>query len=235
MRVCLVSRDYLADDFSKSLSEIISVADANKCSVITMSLFSIDNVNQHLQLSLYLRKTKHVQKLVFESGDLNRETDLLTEVWCKGLEHPFIFKRQFATSSEPEERKLSLMNQLHYRLVDGALILICGEANITKWDRKRRSIADAFGFLSRVQTLRPKIIINPWHTRCRRYEANLKRSKMSEGRTVVSVWNQCSHIRGDGKTPWVAFRNGQNITTSITELRSPIHSRSDIRIGVLDA
>jgi hypothetical protein len=48
------------------------------------------------------------------------------------------------------------------------------------------------------------------------------------------VWNKWkSEIKGEARTPWVAFYDGKNISGRIRELETPVTGRPDIRVGVL--
>lgn len=230
--ICLVAREYLADDFREHLSDLIAIAEKQRCESLMLSLFSLDRKASH-EIPELLERCHHLKNIILETGDLTTEEDLQTEVWVRHLDRPFIFKRQFAQSSEPPDRKSRLVQQLPYRVFGESVVLICGEANILKVDRRKKRVVDQFGVLPKLEQSGVRFVLNGWHTKAFRYEINEKRKALSKGRLLVSVWNTWKERGRDGKIPWIAYANGNNITGRIRELDKPIIRRPDIRVGIL--
>lgn len=108
-------------------------------------------------------------------------------------------------------------------------MLACGEANIVSTQRGSSDITDPMGFMANLDDKR--LILNPTHTRMKRWEMARKRQQFSiGGRTVVSVWNPDNK---DPRTalPWQAYRNGAAISDRIEQVPMPSHS---IYMGVLE-
>lgn len=234
MRVALVSREYEQFDFSKPLNRIVEIADDYGCEYVVFSLFSLHRKKALLKLSDLFSKTKFVRRVILETGDLWNETDLRTEILCKELEYPLMFRRQFAFSTEPNSRKQNLIRQLQFRSVDNTCTLICGETNMLKVDRKQKQVLDPHNILDALIDQNISLVISPWHTKCFRYEINEKRRALSKGRWVLSTWNQYKKRGRDGKYPWVAFCDGLDRTTEIIEYKNLIPNRPDIRVGFID-
>jgi hypothetical protein len=115
------------------------------------------------------------------------------------------------------------------RSFGSTLMLACGEANIVSTQRGSPDITDPMGFMANLADKR--LILNPTHTRMKRWEMAKKRRQFSiDGRTVVSVWNPDNK---DPRTalPWQAYRNGAAVSDQIKQVPMPSHS---IYMGVLE-
>ena len=142
-------------------------------------------------------------------------------------------KQRFAKSSAPDAEKRAFLGDLPKRQVQDALLVICGETNITSLDRCSGMFHDPYSFADRLREMHVRVVLNPIHDYMRRYEMRMKRQYYSlQARTVISVWNQ-----GKGSEPhlpWTIYLDGHDRTKSVVELPRSFKDRPDIRIGVLD-
>jgi hypothetical protein len=115
------------------------------------------------------------------------------------------------------------------------MLLLCGEANIVRTQRSKVGIVDDFHFMPWLRNLRITLVLNPSHTYMHRPEMSRKREAISRSeRTLISVWNRGDEKKGpESKLPWVAYRNGKNITDEIKEVSLPAELRHGIRMGVI--
>lgn len=239
-KVLLVSKDLGKECFLNHLGDLAKIAETEKCHTLMLALHSVnDNDGQiKVESKQVFGETRSFPKIVIlESGSIDKEitfVEVFSRMRGKITQKQFV--RHFATSTAGKTEKQKLIAEFETRSrhfdKDQALV-ICGEANVIKTKRPNRAICDEFQFLDLLKKTKTKILMNPWHTYCKRPEANWKRAALSSnGRTVISVWNRWEGtIRGETKLPWVAFHNGQNVTQKIKEIKNPFAERPDIRIG----
>jgi hypothetical protein len=115
------------------------------------------------------------------------------------------------------------------------MLLLCGEANIVRTQRGKTDIVDEFNFRSRLRHLKISLVLNPSHTYMHRPEMASKRQAISRAaQNVISVWNRGDPKKGsESKLPWVAYRNGKDITGEIQEICLPDELRHGIRMGII--
>ncbi len=247
-KALLVSKDLGKPCFLKHLSDIVLIAEKEKCQTMMLALHSVDDDDGKIELNYddVFGSTKLYPKyVILEFGSVEKEitfVEVFSRVRGKLSRRRFV--RHFATSTAGRELKMKLVAEFqkrHRHISRSEALVICGESNVIKTMRSDRSckgsppIVDEFNFLNLLKETRTEVIWNPWHTWSRRYEVNLKRAALArDGRTVVSVWNSWKGvIRGEAKVPWVAFQNGHNVTNTVRELPQQITSRPDVRVGVL--
>ena len=95
-------------------------------------------------------------------------------------------------------------------------VLLCGETNVVKYDKGKKSVIDYFGVLKAIPS-ETRIILNPVHDRMTRFEMKLKRAFLSKhNRLVISVWNKGKTDKKgknrDGRNPpWTIYSDGKEI------------------------
>lgn len=202
-KIALISRDYEAADFRKSLNRILQAADDLGCNHAYFSLYSVHRTSRLLDLSWMLESRAHLERVVLETGDLWNETDLRTEVWCRDLDYPRLYKRQFAFSAEPQKTKQRFISQFQHRVIDDMAVCICGEIGIVRINRGTGRIVDDFSYRRLLTEYKVNLLVNPFHTKAFRYEINMKRKHLSQdGRWTISVWNEYRNRGRDDACPW---------------------------------
>jgi hypothetical protein len=238
-KVALISHDYnVLDsrghfDYSEHFGRINKVCDHQGCDTILYALWTIDSTAplKRTQDTIF-RSLSHLQRVIVEIYDPPDSFDHV-ETWVRGSEHPIVARQRFAQSSASDTEKQQFLNDLTVRQVSSAMLMICGESNITSLVRASGQFNDPYRFIGQLQAANTRIILNPIHDYMTRYEMRKKRQFYSrEGRTVISVWNQ-----GRGKEawlPWTVFHDGSEMTNRVRELERPFPERPDIRIGIID-
>jgi hypothetical protein len=247
-QVMLVSRDLGEKCFREHLGQIMKLAENERCDTVMFSLYTVDDEAGTRTVSarqIFASTRTYPKTVLLECGGIEKEITFV-QVFSRvrgRLSHRQLI-RHFATSTAARKQKEKLIDEFKRRnrhIATSEALVICGESNCIKTMRADRScrgirqIDDEFGFLELLHKTETRIVLNPWHTYCRRPEANWKRSALSRGnRTTISVWNKWSaEIKGEARTPWVAFQNDRNITDRIREIPNPVDGRLDIRVGVL--
>ncbi|MDR3606009.1 MAG: hypothetical protein P4M08_01360 [Oligoflexia bacterium] len=229
-RIMLVSRDLQKPDFTRHISAIMKRADESKCDTISFALFTF---TESPTWEKFFAHTRHVQRVLVEVGEMEKHSgQLIIQLWQRDQKEPRLMTRQFARSSEPSSRKLSLIQQFKKRVTGKLMTLICGELSIINIARPSQAVKDPFGFRKLLDRSKVQVILSPAHTWMVRHEMNKKRAALSKrNRLLVSVWNRDSKRKADSKLPWIAYRNGRKKV--IREIESPISSRPDIRLGLI--
>lgn len=238
-RIGLVSHDYnIADrhgrfDYSEHFARINAACDERGCDTILYALFTWDSRSTiGRSHDAIFDQLANVQRVIIEVGRPPYSADHV-EAWVKGEQEPRLVRQAFAQSIASDADKRQFMDDLPARCFDSALMVLCGEANIVRLRRSKGTWDDSFHFLDRMNELGIRVVLNPIHDYMTRYEMREKRRLYStNGRTVVSVWNQ-----GKGKEardPWNAFVDGQELTHLVRCLPAPCPERPDIRVGIFD-
>jgi len=236
-KLMLVSRNLENYCFASWLKVILKMADDHRVDTIVFALYSFNDGGGLWKLKnrQLFNHTKHVERVLLETADLDleKEENQRIEFWERRKSRPAIIIRQFAKGSEPLARKQAFIRQFQRRVFGNAFILNCGEVNCLvsiKKNHRLVKIADPLGFTRRLKKSKIETIINPSHTRFSRYEISAKKKHLSLGnRTVISVWNDWAQ---QSFRPWSVYKNGLEITDQVVEIRKPIESRPDIRIGL---
>jgi hypothetical protein len=231
-RILLVARDLQQADFSDHIAPVMKVAEAQKADTVSFALFTFRE--QGHSWGDFFRGNRTVQRVLIEIGDFEKANGKqVTQLWQRHRRKPTVMVRQFARSSEPANRKLSLISKFKSRVFGTMLTLICGELSIINTVRGSERIKDPFGFRKLMRRAKIDVVLAPAHTRMARYEMNIKRQALSRNRRLlVSVWNTDTNNKLSGKTPWVAYRNGRKIP--IETIANPVRSRPDIQFGLVD-
>ncbi len=247
-QVMLVSRDLGEKCFGEHLKPIMKLAERERCDTVMFALYTIDDQGGKVSVSsdrIFTETRSYPKTVILECGGMEKEVTFV-EVFTRDrgrLTHKQ-FVRHFATSTEGRIQKEKLIQEFRQRnrhIAKSEALVICGESNCIKTMRDdsscraTRPISDEFGFLKLLGKTDTEIVLNPWHTYCRRPEANWKRAALSRNkRFTLSVWNKWKgEIKGEARTPWVAFHDGKNVTERIREIEAPVIDRPDIRIGIL--
>ena len=248
-RIMLASRDLGENCFYEHMDEIMQIAEREKCETVMFALYTVDDQGGTINLtpkSIFGTTRKFPSTVILESGSMDKEVTYV-EVFSRKigkLSHRQ-FIRHFATSTESRVLKEKLITEFRQRnrhVSKDTALVICGESNAIRTLRSDRScrgidrpINDEFGFLNLLSKTKTKVVGNPWHTYCRRPEANWKKAALSRNkRLTVSVWNKWkAEIRGEARNPWVAYYDGASVTEMIREIPQPIRGRSDIRVAIL--
>ncbi|QDU97132.1 hypothetical protein [Lignipirellula cremea] len=237
-RIALVSHDYTQEcrsglyDYSEDFAAINAACDAAGCDSILYALWTWDNTSpvqrNHQTIFQGLRQ---VERVILEAFD--GEAYGPAEVWFRRHPSPMIAVQQFAASGESDRVKRQFMSDLPRRCFDRSLLMLCGESNIASTMRGTDEFYDPFYFNDWLDEKKVDVIWNPIHDYMRRYEMRRKRAYYSRnGRWVVSVWNQGTP--GESHLPWTVYFDGEELTSHVDELPSPVASRPDIRIGIVD-
>jgi hypothetical protein len=233
-RVLLVARNFFCPPLNGiPLTEIARLADHERCQLILYALSTVDLRDRGpLTYREVFGDSKQVEIVSLETGDVETDEGLRTEVWFRGERRPRIFYRRFAVSNAPKRDKLAFVNEIPSRMIDGIFWIICGEVNIINQIRATKKFVDHYEGLAMVRRRKPRLILNNWHTHCKRHEILKKQSEFSRGTIVLSVW--CELGRRDPRVPWSAHLNGENLTNEVRELPRPLPFRPDVRAGVFD-
>jgi hypothetical protein len=246
-QVMLVSRDLGEKCFGEHLDQIMKLAERERCETVMFALYTVDDQGGKVSVSaerIFASTGRFPKTVILECGGMEKEITYV-EVFSRDrgrLTHKQ-FVRHFAMSTESRAQKEKLIQEFRRRnrhLAKSEALVICGESNCIKTMRDDRSclgtrpIDDELGFLRLLRLTKTEVVLNPWHTYCRRPEANWKRAALSRNkRFTLSVWNKWkAEIKGEARTPWVAFYNGKNVSERIREIETPVKGRPDIRIGV---
>jgi len=240
-KIALVAHDYNVPDsrglydYSEHFTGINKLCDEQGCDTILYALYTWDSTSPIARMhDSIFNGLKHVQRVVLEVGQPSDNFDHVVEIWVRGQLQPILVHQRFATSSSPTTEKQRFVDDLPFRQIGTALLVICGETNIASLVRGSDEFYDPFDFADRLRNLKTRLVLNPIHDYMRRYEMREKRRFYSQGgRTVVSVWNQ-----GKGKEawlPWTVFHDGEEQTDRVQEMERPFAERPDIRIGILAA
>lgn len=247
-QVMLASRDLGEKCFGAHLDSIMKLAEKEKCETVMFALYTVDDQRGKVSISseeLFSHTRAYPKAVILECGGMDKEVTFV-EVFTRNggrLMHRQ-FVRHFATSTEGRKQKEKLIREFRQRnrhIKKSEALVICGESNCIRTMRSdqscfgNRPINDELGFLKLLRSTGVNVVLNPWHTYCRRPEANWKRAALSRNkRFTLSVWNKWkSEIKGEARTPWVAFYDGKNVTEAIREIEAPVIGRPDIRIGVI--
>jgi hypothetical protein len=247
-QVMLVSRDLGEKCFGEHLGKIVKLAERERCDTLMFALYTVDDQGGKVNVSAeqIFANTKSFPKVVMlECGGMEKEVTYV-EVFTRDrgrLTHKQ-FVRHFAMSTESRAQKEKLIQEFMRRnrhITKSEALVICGESNCIRTMRSDsscrgdRPIVDELGFLKLLRGTATHVVLNPWHTYCRRPEANWKRAALSRNkRFALSVWNRWkAEIKGEARTPWVAFYDGKNVSEAIREIEAPVIGRPDIRIGVI--
>lgn len=92
-------------------------------------------------------------------------------------------------------------------------------------------MADPFGIRTWLDGRGTDVILNPVHDYMA-WKMWRKRKYLSEGRWMVSVWNQGKGVDSPAG-PWMACHKGSIRTERVKEIPRPFLDRPDIRIGIL--
>jgi hypothetical protein len=217
--------------FHPFLTDVLAVADEEKCDVAVCSLWSHSVTSMGaLTEPLLFARARTVQTLFLEVADY--EGVFRIEVWRKGHVAPHQFTQCLSVSSARASRKRAFMDELPSRMFGSTLFLTCGEVNIISTRRNSTQLSDPYGFMSRLQHAATRVILNPTHDYMRRPEMKAKRASLSQGgRTVLSVWNR-GRKPPEADPPWQAFFDGEEVSDKIREVDLP--SARDVRVGVID-
>lgn len=238
-RIGLVSHDYNVPDsrghfdYSEHFARINKVCDDQGCDTILYALWTIDSTSPLERThDAIFGGLNNIRRVVVELYDPPETIDHL-ETWVRGNETPIVARQRFAQSTASDEEKLQFLNDLPARQVGSAVVMICGESNITRLVRASGEFNDPYQFVERLRESDVRLVLNPIHDYMTRYEMRKKREFYSRGgRTVISVWN-----RGKGKEawlPWTVFHDGTEVTDQVHELANPFIDRPDIRIGIFE-
>jgi hypothetical protein len=237
-KIAVVSHDYnVADktghyDYSEDLARINRICDEQGCNTILYALYTWrkDSPQPRNHDALFAGLS-YVRRVILELGHPFTYDNV--EVWQRGRAAPAYAKQRFARSSDASFSKQAFLDDLESRRIGDALLVICGETNITSTVRGSNDFYDPFRFTDRLREMKISLILNPIHDYMTRHEMRKKRRYYSlGGRTVISVWNQ-----GRGKEshlPWTLFHDGVERTEAVRELPRPFSDRPDIRIGIVD-
>ncbi|WP_347357905.1 hypothetical protein [Bdellovibrio sp.] len=235
-KVALVSQDVSGFDFAGHTQKIAEMCDEHGCDTILYSLFSL-----HLGAGAWTTTrdmifgaSKRLKTIILEAGDLSAGKTRL-EVWHRGEEKPQVHHRLFAKSSDSDEQKQQLALKFKERRIGNAALLICGELNIVKTIRGHKSkVIDEYGIMKQLEEYGTRVIFGPAHTAFKRFELPIKKKALSaNGRYFVSVWCKDKYLGREPEKPWQVFYDGQDVTEQVQEIKQPIPSREDIRIGVV--
>jgi hypothetical protein len=244
----LVSRDLGEKCFGEHLAPIMTLAEKERCDTVLFALYTVDDKGGKVSVNaekVFANTHTYPKTVILECGGMDKEVTFV-EVFTRNHGHLTHrqFVRHFATSTASREQKEKLIQEFRKRdrhIARSEALVICGESNAIRTMRDDRScrgtrpIDDELGFLKLLSKTDTHVVLNPWHTYCRRPEANMKRAAFScNKRFTLSVWNKWrAEIKGEARTPWVAFHDGKNVSERIREIESPVKGRPDIRIGVL--
>jgi hypothetical protein len=240
-KVALVSHNYNKTDshglydYSEHFARINKLCDEQGCDTILYALYTWDPGSARARNhDAIFGSLSHVQRVIFEVGQLAPKPIEHIEVWSRGEQNPLKAKQRFAKSTDPDDGKRMFMRDLPNRRVADGLLVSCGETNIASLVRASGDFNDPHGFTRQLREMNVGPILNPIHDFMTRYEMRKKRGYYSrEGRTVISVWNQGKRP-GEAPLPWTVYHNGTERTSAVRELRRPFRDRPDIRIGVVD-
>ncbi|HLJ88738.1 MAG TPA: hypothetical protein VKZ53_18105 [Candidatus Angelobacter sp.] len=245
--LALIARDSLQDGpdrfnqrqrgFWPFFPEIAYEANRHDADVLMFSSSSHNesSLDELSRKHLFPRGTKHSTVILGVTRLDGEELVEDIEVWHQAHRSPSRLRQYFAKASHPRAQKESLIENLLRRRFGHTMLLLCGEVNIVKTQRGKGDIVDDLHFRSRLRDLGINLVLNPSHTYMHRYEMAFKRQAISRpGRYLISVWNRGDPKKGtESKVPWIAYRNGKNITAEIKEIPLPEQLRYGIRMGVI--
>ncbi|SHN51940.1 hypothetical protein [Desulfovibrio litoralis] len=243
-KVALVARDYNIRypngyrDFSHTIKDTLLFLDNLQCDTILFSLYSIIPKNNHILIAelASLTNVKMICLEEFKDFPKRRKPENSIIYYNNDGWKEYRFKQKLAkisTKAQVEQAKRYAEKELPFRIFGNCCVLICGETNIVKYDKKSKTIVDYYG-LERAIPPNINIILNPIHDKMTRFEMVLKRAFLSQnGRTVLSVWNKGkidrNGMKKDGiKPPWTVYKNGSLI--NIEEIPNDM----GLNIGVVD-
>lgn len=247
-RVALVSHDYNRTDgrglwdYSEVFQQVNQCCDEQGCDTILYALHTWDrrspNTKDHDSI---FRHLQNVQRVILEVGELYSDPtrwagNQSMEVWHREQRTPGLAWQWFASTSDMGGNQAlveGLFGDLVRRQIGDTVLVICGENGVIS----SGSLTNQQRFRSHLDQAGVKVILNPIHDRMRPYRGHdYFHTRMTLGsqsnRIAVSVWNL-----GKNKTepaPWALYQNRIERTELVREVRSPIRTRSDLRIGIVD-
>ncbi|MCL1927176.1 MAG: hypothetical protein FWG07_00090 [Treponema sp.] len=218
-KIGIVSRNYNdKEDFSESFYDILQYLDSQGCDCALFSLFTLLAKNS---LNLDILRFKYLRSIFieeFEKKDNKRQATCYIVYYSENgnswKSHPFTQMFGSISNKKPEYLKEFIDEEVpNKRIMGNALVLLCGESNIVKYNKKQIRVEDIYGILKKIPN-NTNIILNPIHDRMTRFEMKKKREFLSENnRIVISVWNKGKTFKNDridNKSPaYTVFYNGK--------------------------
>ena len=201
-KIAVITRNYYYDPYfyTKSQDEIypvINICDKLGYDTILFSSWSAP-LAQHYKLdhSDLFRNTKNIRNIMLEFANIPENnnfssfTDNITTLMTR--DHGvFDFKQKLAFPPENSKIISNFFDGLKSRIFGNALILICGEINMSGEILKNGKINDKYNFLDYLDSSSVKLILNPIHTYMGSPETVKKRLAIAgEDRILLSYWNQ---------------------------------------------
>lgn len=240
-KVAVVTRDYkkrkyLFSEADDNLKSILKACDNNGCDTVLLSPWTSHRKNYvNFDYKSLFKGLSKVRNIILEFGNMpsekansdfqNNTTLLLTN------NKMYEAHQTLAFSNPSKDIQNQFSEELPSRVHGETLLMICGEINMAGTVQKNKKVFDKYNFQKKINKSSTSTIINPTHTRMKRYEMAIKRTSLSmKGRLILSYWNTV----GNEKAFSICL-NGKEISQDdndcINDIESPI---KNVSISVVD-
>jgi len=218
-KIGIVARNYNdKDDFSESIYDVLEYLDNHGCDCAIFSLFTLLAKNSLKLDNIRFKNLRSIFLEEFKKEDNKRKATSYNVYYSDNGNswklHQFIQIFGSLSGKKAEYFKMFVDEEIpNKRILGNALVLLCGESNIVKYNKKQAKIEDIYGILEKIPN-NTNIILNPIHDRMTRFEMKIKRAFLSKNnRVVISVWNKGKIFKNDhidNKSPaYTVFCNGK--------------------------